>query len=201
MIGLVEVLGREQDISAVGDERADDIPQLEAAARIQSGGRLVEEQQARAGDEARSEVEAAAHAARVRADEPVGRVSEAHLLDDGGGIAAGIAGGGAEEARHHRHVLAARHGWLHGGRLPREGDAPPDRARIARHVDALDPKRSLVGPDQRCDEIDERRLARAVRTEQGQDLARLHREAEAVESPCLAECLDEVGGLQRRIHL
>jgi hypothetical protein len=43
-LGLVEVLGGEQRGGAVGDELVDDVPHLEAAARVEPGGRLVEEQ-------------------------------------------------------------------------------------------------------------------------------------------------------------
>ena len=47
---------------------ADDVPQLAAAARVESRRRLVEEQHARGDDEAERQVEAPAHAARVGAD-------------------------------------------------------------------------------------------------------------------------------------
>src|SRR6266540_4127427 len=45
LIGFLEVLGGEQDIGAAGDEIADRTPQLHAAARVQAGGRLVEQQE------------------------------------------------------------------------------------------------------------------------------------------------------------
>jgi hypothetical protein len=46
-VGLVEVLRREQHGRAVGDEAAHDAPHGVAAARIESGGGLVEEDHAR----------------------------------------------------------------------------------------------------------------------------------------------------------
>src|ERR1700680_1146562 len=98
MIGLVEVLGGEQDVGAVDDQRPDDIPELEAAARIKSGGRLVEQEQLGPADQAGAEVEAPAHAAGIRPYRPISGVFETHLLDDCGRVAACRGGrGGAEE--------------------------------------------------------------------------------------------------------
>ena len=64
LVGLLEVLRREHDRGAVAYEVAQHLPQIAAAARVEAGGRLVEEQHRRRGHEARGEVEAAAHAAR-----------------------------------------------------------------------------------------------------------------------------------------
>ena len=44
LVGLLQVLGGEQDGGAVGDQLADRAPQAEAATRVQPAGRLVEEQ-------------------------------------------------------------------------------------------------------------------------------------------------------------
>ena len=48
LVGLLEVLRGQQHRGAVGDQRADRRPDLVAAARVQPGGRLVEEQHRRA---------------------------------------------------------------------------------------------------------------------------------------------------------
>jgi hypothetical protein len=74
-------------------------------------------------------------------------------------------------------------------------------SRIARDIDAVDSQRAAIRSDQGGHEVDERRLARAVRSEQRHDLARLHREVQALERLGLAEELAEAGGLQCRIHL
>ena len=63
LVRLVEVLGCQQHGGAVGDESADGVPHLGAGARVESGGRLVEEQQGWGVDEACREVEASTHAA------------------------------------------------------------------------------------------------------------------------------------------
>ena len=49
-VGLVEVVGGQEDGRAVlGAQPADQLPQVGAAARVEAGGRLVEEQHLRAG--------------------------------------------------------------------------------------------------------------------------------------------------------
>ena len=65
LVGLVEVLRRQQHVGAGVDEVADRVPELDAAAGIEAGRRFVEQQQLGRADEARAEVELAAHAARV----------------------------------------------------------------------------------------------------------------------------------------
>ena len=52
LIGLVEVLRGEQHGGADADHRAHDVPHLVAAARVEAGGRLVEEEQVRRDDDA-----------------------------------------------------------------------------------------------------------------------------------------------------
>ena len=81
LVGLVEVLRGQQHRAAVGDEAADRVPHLAAGARVQAGGRLVEEDQRRARDQACREVEPPAHAARELRDRPVGGLLEAELLE------------------------------------------------------------------------------------------------------------------------
>jgi hypothetical protein len=48
LVCLLEVLGGEEDRHPVGEKLADDLPQVAAAARVEPGGRLVEEDQPRA---------------------------------------------------------------------------------------------------------------------------------------------------------
>ena len=49
LVGLLHVVGREEDRLAVDVELAEDLPQRDAALRVEAGGRLVEEQHRRAG--------------------------------------------------------------------------------------------------------------------------------------------------------
>jgi hypothetical protein len=65
-VGFVEVLGGQQNRHAARDEVADDLPHRVAAARVQAGRRLVEEDDSRLADERHRDVEPAPHAAGVR---------------------------------------------------------------------------------------------------------------------------------------
>ena len=63
LVGLVEVLRGQQHGAALADQLADGLPHLAAGARVEAGGRLVQEDQRRPGDQAGGQVEPAAHAA------------------------------------------------------------------------------------------------------------------------------------------
>jgi hypothetical protein len=76
LIGLVEVLRGEQYRSAFGGEGSDDVPDLVAAARVEAGGRLVEEDQIRRDDDAGRDVERAPHAPRVFLDLTARRIGQ-----------------------------------------------------------------------------------------------------------------------------
>ena len=81
LVGLLEVLGGEEDGGALGVEPAHLLPEGDAADRIEPGGRLVEEQHLRLVHERQREVEAPAHAAGVGADPAVGRAGETDALE------------------------------------------------------------------------------------------------------------------------
>ena len=68
LVGLVQVLGGQQHGGALGDHRPHDVPHLVAAARVEAGRRLVEEQQLGRVEDARGDVDTAPHAARVVLD-------------------------------------------------------------------------------------------------------------------------------------
>ena len=80
-VGLLEVLRRQEDRDAVGDEVADDVPHHPPAARVEAGRRLVEEDDPRVADERHREVEPSAHAARVGHRGLRGRVDEVEPLE------------------------------------------------------------------------------------------------------------------------
>ncbi len=81
-VGLLQVLGGEQDGRAVGHEVLDHGPQLVAAPGVEAGGRLVEEQDRRAVHQRGGEVEAPPHPTGVRLDGPVGGVDEVEALEE-----------------------------------------------------------------------------------------------------------------------
>src|SRR5436190_9291531 len=86
------------------------------------------------------------------------------------------------EPRRVGQVLLGRH-LLEERRLDRDAvDEPLDRARLLDHVVAEDRGAAPVGQQQRREQADKRRLARAVLTEDRDALATLHRERDALES-------------------
>jgi hypothetical protein len=76
-IGFFEVLGGQQDGDAVGGQIADHLPQLVALAWVQADRGLVEEGHLGVADQARGQVEAAAHASGVAGYRPSRRVRQA----------------------------------------------------------------------------------------------------------------------------
>ena len=74
LFGLVQVLRREQHRRAAPGQFPDGLPHLEAPLGVEPGRRLVEEDDRRISDQAHRDVEAAAHATRVRRHLPRGRV-------------------------------------------------------------------------------------------------------------------------------
>ena len=74
---------------------------------IQAGGRLVEEQHRRRRDQADGQVDAPAHAARVRLDRPVGGVGDRKLFQQLVSQPREVAAADAVEAADHADVLPA----------------------------------------------------------------------------------------------
>ena len=187
LVGLVEVLGREQHGGAVGDELADEAPDVVARLRVEARRGLVEDQQARAADEARAEVEPAAHATGVAAHDAVAGVAEPKALERVGRAAAGIGAAQAVEPADHLQVLAAGEGAVDRGELAGQTDQRAYARGVAQHVAAEHPGGAGVRPKQRRKHAHERGLARAVRAQEALDGARPDREVDAVERARLAE--------------
>ena len=78
-VGLLEVLRGQQQRGPFAHEVFDDLPQLDAAARVEPGRGFVEKQHRRVSDQCRSEVETATHTTRIGAHRPVGGLGEVEL--------------------------------------------------------------------------------------------------------------------------
>ena len=122
LVGLVEVLRAEQDRGALADERADDVPDLVARARVEPGGRLVEEHQLRRDDEARGDVEPPPHAAGVVLDQPAGRLGEAECLEQLGRARLGVGALQPQQAAEQDQVLAPGEVLVDRGELAGQAD-------------------------------------------------------------------------------
>ena len=182
------------------NECADRVPELAAAARIEARRGLVEQQQARRTDETRTEVEAAAHAARIGASQPVGGFAEPDLLEHGGGARACRPPALAEQARDHLEVLSPAHRRLDRRELPGQPDLTPNGLRLAADVVAGHAQRPRVQSQQCRDGPHERGLAGPVRSEHGRHLAGLGNQVEAVERARLPVALLQRVCFDHRSH-
>jgi hypothetical protein len=64
---------------------------------------------------------------------------------------------------------------------------PMERRARSLHIEAVDPRRPRRRVEERAQHVDRRRLARPVRAEESEDLARLHAECHALDRFQLAE--------------
>ena len=118
LICLLEVLRGEQKRGPLADELAHDRPDLIAAARIQPRRRLVQEQHARAGQQARGEVETSPHPTGVRARRAVGGVRQVEALEQLVRTPASIRGREIEQSPEHLKVLPASQHLVDRRELP-----------------------------------------------------------------------------------
>jgi hypothetical protein len=180
---------------AVADERADDLPHVVARPRVQAGGGLVEEQQLRGDDDARRDVQAPAHAARVVLDLPARGVLEAEGVEQVPRAGLGLRAPVAEQPAEQDQVLAPGEVLVDRGELPGEADERADGVGVLDDVVAEHAGAALVRREQRGEHADRRRLARAVGAEDAVDGAARDLEVDAVDGPGGAERLAEAVGL------
>ena len=181
LVGLLEVLRRQEQRVPFAHLGADHVPQPEPASRVEPGGRLVEEQQLGSTDERPGEVEAPSHAARVGLRDPVTGALQAELLEQLVRAAPCLGARELVQASEHPEVLAAREVLVDRGVLTGEPDQPPHLVRLSANVEPADARRAGVGVEQRREDPHRRRLARAVRAEQSEDGSLAHLEIDAVE--------------------
>jgi hypothetical protein len=166
-VGLVEVLRGQQDVGAGDDQPADGVPEMDAAARIQARGRLVEQQKSRCSDEADAQVDPAAHTAGVGSNHPIGILGELQLLQDARRGRLGPLPAQPGKAADHLEVLPAGHRFLDGSVLAGEPDHSSHLRGAAHDVDPGDAQCSSVRPQQGGHRTNEGGLPRAVGPQQG----------------------------------
>ena len=141
LVGLLEVLGRQEDGRARGVDPANLVPDRQPRGRVEAGRRLVEEQHLGRVDQCAREVEPPLHAARVRLRPPIGGVGEPDELEQLLGPRVGVRGRDPVQAALQLEQLAP---GLHGVEpdlLERDADPPAHRGGIGDDVDAGDSRR------------------------------------------------------------
>jgi hypothetical protein len=165
-VGLLQVLGGQHDGGAVGDELADHRPDLVAAVRVEAGRRLVEEEHRRPVHERRRKVDPAAHAARVGAHWPVGRLAQLEALEQLARARRGRPARQVDEPSDQTQVLASGQIAVDGRILSRQTDPLPHGLRLADDVETEHLRPTRVGQQHRRQHADGGRLAGPVRAEQ-----------------------------------
>ena len=181
-------------------ERLDRVPELDAAADVEPGRRLVEEQDRRPGDQRGGKVEPAAHPARVRADEPIAGVGEVEGRREAPAPACMRTCLAAEvvEPADHLEVLEAGQVLVHGGVLAGEPDLLAHLGGVADDVETRNARGALVRQQQGRQDANGRRLTGTVRAEQPEDAARLDVQVDAAKRVDVAVALSQSGRSRRR---
>ena len=180
------------------DEPAQHLPEIAAAARVEAGGRLVEEQHRRRGDEADREVEPPAHATRVRPHRPVGGVGDRELFQQFVCQPVEVAPADAVQAADHPDVLAPGQQFVDGGDLAGQAHVAAHHVGFVADVVAGDPGGAAGRHRQRRHHPDRGGLARPVGAEQPEHGSGSHGEADAIDGGVVAEPLHQIDGFDGR---
>ena len=181
-------------------EAVDLLPERGSALDVETGGRLVEEENARAVDERHREVEPALHAARVAADPAVGRLREADPREQLVRARQALGAGQRLERRLEPQVLAAGEERVERRLLERRPDLRSTFEPFRGDVEARDARRALGRRQERRQHVDGRRLPGPVRPEEPVDLAGRDGEVDPVDGPRpLLVLHDEAMGLDRGV--
>src|SRR5438445_1582371 len=183
LVCLLHVMRREQDRPALCLELADPVAQVARSLGVEPDCRLVEYHERRIGQKRPRQRETLPHAGGVTLHIIVGAVGELH---------------GGQDVRDARLRLARRHvvqrrevfEVLAAGELPVEAPFSGEHraepcayfARPREGIDAEDADRAACRDEERGEHLHRRRLARAVRPEEAEDLTRLYNEIDPIHS-------------------
>jgi hypothetical protein len=197
LVGLLQVLGGQEDRDPAGHQVADDLPHGAAAAGVQAGGRLVQEDDPRVADQAHGQVGPPPHAAGEGRGRLPGRRGQVEPLQQLGRPPPPLAAQ-VVQVGHQQQVLLAGEQVVHRGELAGDADRGPHRVRVPGQVVAGDAHLAAVGADQDGQDVHGGGLAGAVGAEQREDRPLRHLQVDAVEHDLVAERLAQPGRRDRR---
>ena len=171
-----------------------------AAARIEAGGGLVEEEDLRDRDEARGDVDAAPLASGVGLHLPPGGLGEPERLEKLRRAPLRVPPRQPEQPAHEDEVLLAGEVLVHGRELPRQAHLAADRAGLPHDVVTQDRRATGGRLEQRGEDADGGGLAGPVRPEQAVDASPVDAKIHAVQRAGRAEVLDQSCRLDRVRH-
>ena len=198
LVGLIEVLGGQQQRGPAGDQRPDDVPHAEPRSRVKTCGRLVQEQDLGTSDQAGGQIQAALHAARVVLGVPIGGIGQVELLEEIGGPRPGVRLAQVVQPPDDLEILPAGELLLNGGRLPGQPDQAADRGCLPDDIASLDQCLALVRLQQGSEDAHGRCLARAVRPEDAEHRPAWHDKIDSAERVYVPERLRQALDKDRR---
>jgi len=192
LLGLVEVLGGQQDGGAAREQVLDDLPHGQARAGIEASGGLVQEQDRWRRNQADRQVEPPAHTARIGLGWPSGGLDQIELLEQLLRPRPGAGRGQAVQLAHHDQVLAPRQQLIHRRRLTGQADHGADLVGLLGYVVAVDPYRAAVEAEQGAQDPHSGGFAGPVGPEQRQHGAPLDLQVDALQDLIFAIGLGQV---------
>ena len=199
LVGLLHVVRREQRRLPGAVEVLEDPPEVDPRLGVDAGGRLVEEEHPRLVHERAGHHQPLRETAREVEDHRVGALGERELLEQLVGSRPGAGARDAEEAAVVVEVLPDGERAVERVRLRDDADLALHVGGVAADVEAGDERAPAGRDDGRREHPDRRRLARAVRAEQAEELAAPHLEVEPVDGDERPVDLAELLGPDRRV--
>src|SRR5262249_4339136 len=193
------VVGADENGDALAREVVDHLPELAARVRIDTRGRLVEQQQLRLVRHAGGERQPLLPAAGERAGQLVLAALEAEALDDR--LGARRQRPDAVHAADEFEVLAHRQVLVEAEALRHVADAPLDLGGLRADVEAEALARAGIRREQAAEHADRRRLAAAVGPEEAEDHAARHLDGEVLHHGLVAEALGEAADADGRLRV
>ena len=149
-VGLLEILsGEEHGHALIMGQSRHLLPQRRPALHVETGGRLIEEQDSRGMHERQSKVQPALHPARVAADAPVGRLGQTDPLEQRLGATPPLGAREALKGRLEDEMFTPGEDRVEGGLLQRCADRGPHLRTLADDVIPTDGRSSARWRQQR----------------------------------------------------
>ena len=181
-VRLLEVLrGQEDGHTRLPPHQGDLVPDVRTALRVEAGGRLVEEEDARRVDQGEREVEPALHPAREPLHLAIRVVRQPDAMQQFFRARAPLLLGDALQRRLQAEVVARREQWIERRFLQGNADDPPDLRPVLHDVVAAHERRARRRRQQRRQDVDGGGLPGAVRAEEAVDLTGSNREVDPVD--------------------
>ncbi len=191
-LGFIEVVGRQQDGRSLGAELADHLPDGDAALRVDPGCGLVEEGDLRPADESQGQCEPALLTTRELAPGATLAAGQADPLEQRNSVRRCVV-----ERRRMPQRFQGADARVHATRLEHHAHATGERGVVGQGVESGNADRACIRSAVALESLDRGRLAGAVGTEDGGDLARLGVERETVDRGDRAEADHQLVHLNR----